>query len=147
MISIARTLGAPETVPAGKPAASASRASWRGSGLPSPFGGRGPTRWSGSTENWAGTTPRPSVWTRPRRHHLDDVAGGAVLLRLRHHGAVLLRRRVRGGGDIERRCEVGRGLLGERPVERIDPRGEPLDGAAERTLCGDAGGRPHRSDE
>ena len=37
MISMARTLGAPETVPAGKPATSASIASYFAASLPSTF--------------------------------------------------------------------------------------------------------------
>ena len=72
-----------------------------------------------------------------REHDLKDVAGRDVFLGAGDHRLELVRRRVGGrrhGEGTGRRA--GRFLV-ERAVERIDDRGEPLRGAAERGCRGD----------
>ena len=65
MISIARTLGAPETVPAGKPAASASSASYLVSSLPSTLDTMCITWLKRSMRNWSVTLTVAMRETRP----------------------------------------------------------------------------------
>ena len=63
-----------------------------------------------------------------RQHHLEDVAGGDVVLGARHHRLVFGRRRV--GDDLAGKRDVGRrGRVVDRPVERVDHVDQPVDGA------------------
>ena len=81
-----------------------------------------------------------------RQHDLEDVAGGDVFLGGAHHALVFGRRGVGARQHGERPgMAVGGGVI-ERPVERVDDRGEPLAGARERGLGGDARFRAHRRD-
>ena len=79
-----------------------------------------------------------------RQHHLKNIAGRDVVLRARDHGEKFRRagvraRRHRGGA---RRIDCG--FARDRPVEPVEHRAQPVDGAAKAALAVTPARRAHR---